>query len=259
AILDFKSVVSAENYQCLLNFPYLESEKDLDEFTLFVKNLKIKKIEDESPSISLTDASLQSKGHIGQPETLNMVVEAIDLDGQVDRNISTTQSSTTDAVVSNESMLKLLYNGSVTGCSYNSRSNKSWPNVAIDFDQFDFPAFQDIDNLNFSSALPVSDTYAGPSRGPLDLFDTLLGEVYGGLGVDSLDSGFYQKLDMYGLLLLPEPPLSYVSLPISPQALHLREEEKRKRTCDEVNVRVILSEGSKHVKVKSARALGTDS
>ncbi|KAG6913688.1 hypothetical protein DXG01_005156 [Tephrocybe rancida] len=46
AVLDFKSLVSAQDFQRLINFPYLKSQEDLDDFTCFVKDLKIKKIHD---------------------------------------------------------------------------------------------------------------------------------------------------------------------------------------------------------------------
>ncbi|KAG6824629.1 hypothetical protein H0H92_006258 [Tricholoma furcatifolium] len=46
AVLDFKSLVSPQDFQRLISFPYLKSDEDLDEFTRFVKDLKIKKIYD---------------------------------------------------------------------------------------------------------------------------------------------------------------------------------------------------------------------
>ncbi|KAG6884190.1 hypothetical protein C0992_006788, partial [Termitomyces sp. T32_za158] len=45
AVLDFKPLVSPQVYQRLINFPYLRSQEELDEFTSFVRSLKIKKIE----------------------------------------------------------------------------------------------------------------------------------------------------------------------------------------------------------------------
>ncbi|KAG6886953.1 hypothetical protein C0992_001485 [Termitomyces sp. T32_za158] len=45
AVLDFRSMVAPQDYQRLINFPYLKSQEELDEFTLFVKNLKVKKID----------------------------------------------------------------------------------------------------------------------------------------------------------------------------------------------------------------------
>ncbi|KAF8954362.1 hypothetical protein BDZ97DRAFT_1928449 [Flammula alnicola] len=45
-VLDFKLLVSAPDYKCLLNFPYMKSQEELDEFTTFVASLAIKKIND---------------------------------------------------------------------------------------------------------------------------------------------------------------------------------------------------------------------
>ncbi|KAG6825944.1 hypothetical protein H0H92_001763 [Tricholoma furcatifolium] len=397
AVLDFKSAVSTEDYQRLLNFPYLESEKDLDDFTLFVKNLKIKKIEDwwkhkiqsewilpcivrsksqilpehwaitpattnmgeaqhhwtnrqsgiklplveaiifareiderVSEEVKLAfstgilankqtelfhrtsrkaqrqsaaarkaydlemkldddtvaqktsdveselkwkgeditmhwkkyqdsnrDAGLQSEDHEG-PHTLDVVAA---VEGQIDPNVSTTPSPglTTTNALNSESLLEFLYSSSSTGSSYHNEPDEFQPNAPMtNFDQFDFMAFQDINNLNFSGFIPVSNTLTGPSEESLDVFDPAFREVSSGLAVDSLDLHRQSEDHMYGLPLLPEPPLSLLPL-LLPQVLHLREEEKRKRTRDEVDVRVILPEGSKRVKVKSARALGTDS
>ncbi|KIM88057.1 hypothetical protein PILCRDRAFT_62944, partial [Piloderma croceum F 1598] len=42
----FEALVSSEDYAKLMNFPYLESCKQVDEFTLFIRGLNIKKISD---------------------------------------------------------------------------------------------------------------------------------------------------------------------------------------------------------------------
>jgi hypothetical protein len=44
AIKDFEALVSGEDDARLMNFPYLESRGQVDEFTLFVRDLNIKKI-----------------------------------------------------------------------------------------------------------------------------------------------------------------------------------------------------------------------
>ncbi|KAJ7698207.1 hypothetical protein B0H16DRAFT_1903439 [Mycena metata] len=46
AVLDFRSLVSESEYQHLIDFPYIESEEDLNEFSEFVRGLGIKKIQD---------------------------------------------------------------------------------------------------------------------------------------------------------------------------------------------------------------------
>lgn len=45
ALLDFKSLVSAEDYQRLMDFVYIDSKESLDSFSNFVRSLKIKKIQ----------------------------------------------------------------------------------------------------------------------------------------------------------------------------------------------------------------------
>ncbi|KAF8165803.1 hypothetical protein B0H34DRAFT_671557 [Crassisporium funariophilum] len=45
-IFDFKSLVSFADFQCLMDFPYLDSVKELEAFSEFIRKLKIKKIQD---------------------------------------------------------------------------------------------------------------------------------------------------------------------------------------------------------------------
>jgi hypothetical protein len=45
APLDLKSLVSVENHRRIMRFAYIKSHKELDNFTVFVKNLKLKKIQ----------------------------------------------------------------------------------------------------------------------------------------------------------------------------------------------------------------------
>ena len=44
-VLDFKFLVPAVDYQWILNFPYMKSQAELDDFTLFIISLGIKKIQ----------------------------------------------------------------------------------------------------------------------------------------------------------------------------------------------------------------------
>ena len=44
-VLDFKFLVPAVDYQRILNFPYMKSQAELDDFTLFIISLGIKKIQ----------------------------------------------------------------------------------------------------------------------------------------------------------------------------------------------------------------------
>jgi len=44
SVLDFKSLVSVPDYQCILNFPYMKDEAELLDFTAFIKSLEVKKI-----------------------------------------------------------------------------------------------------------------------------------------------------------------------------------------------------------------------
>ncbi|KAF8812196.1 hypothetical protein BYT27DRAFT_7221222 [Phlegmacium glaucopus] len=46
AVLDFKGLVSAVNYQRIMDFPYIDSEEELESFTILVNALGIKKIKD---------------------------------------------------------------------------------------------------------------------------------------------------------------------------------------------------------------------
>ena len=44
-VLDFKSLVSLSDYRRIIDFPYMKSQAELDNFTLFVTSLGIKKIQ----------------------------------------------------------------------------------------------------------------------------------------------------------------------------------------------------------------------
>ncbi|KAJ6579367.1 hypothetical protein B0H10DRAFT_1746055, partial [Mycena sp. CBHHK59/15] len=44
--LDFKSLVSEEDYNCLMDFVYIDSEEKLNEFSNFVRGLGVRKIQD---------------------------------------------------------------------------------------------------------------------------------------------------------------------------------------------------------------------
>jgi hypothetical protein len=44
-VLDFKFLVTASDYRRILDFPYMKSHAELNDFTLFIKSLKIKKIQ----------------------------------------------------------------------------------------------------------------------------------------------------------------------------------------------------------------------
>jgi hypothetical protein len=44
-VLDFKFLVPAPDYQRILDFPYMKSQAELDDFTLFIISLGIKKIQ----------------------------------------------------------------------------------------------------------------------------------------------------------------------------------------------------------------------
>ncbi|KAJ6606692.1 hypothetical protein B0H10DRAFT_2228608 [Mycena sp. CBHHK59/15] len=46
AVLDFETLVSADNYKRLMDFVYIDSEEEIDEFSEFVRGLGIKKIQD---------------------------------------------------------------------------------------------------------------------------------------------------------------------------------------------------------------------
>lgn len=44
-VLDFKSLVTASEYRQILDFPYMKSQEELDDFTLFITSLEIKKVQ----------------------------------------------------------------------------------------------------------------------------------------------------------------------------------------------------------------------
>lgn len=45
AILDFKSLVSEQDYQRLMDFVYIDSKESLESFSQFVRSLGVKKIQ----------------------------------------------------------------------------------------------------------------------------------------------------------------------------------------------------------------------
>jgi hypothetical protein len=65
AILDFKSMVSTEDYQRILNFPHLKTRQELEAFTAHIKKLGVKKISGQYSTLAFTTLLTMSGVQIG--------------------------------------------------------------------------------------------------------------------------------------------------------------------------------------------------